>query len=287
MSATAASLPAHASALRRPVVIRAERFRVVPKLLELWSYRELFSFLVWRDIKVRYAQSVLGIGWALIQPVVPMIIFSIVFGRVARISSDGAPYTLFAYAALVPWTYFANAVTDSSGSLVKETNVLSKIYFPRLMIPLTAVFGRLIDLAISFVLLFALMAWYGTVPTVSVLLLPLLVLLTIVVASGLGMWLGALAVQYRDVRYAVPFAIQFLMYAAPVVYPTSLIPAGLRYLYAVNPLVGIIEGSRACLLGTIAVPWDLLAIGSVSAVLMLWAGTRYFVGKEPLFADVA
>jgi lipopolysaccharide transport system permease protein len=243
---------------------------------------------VWRDVKVRYAQSVLGVGWAIVQPLVPMILFTIVFGRVAQISSDGVPYALFSYTALVPWTYFANAVSDSGGSLVKEVNMLGKIYFPRLILPLTSVLGRLIDLAISFVLLFAMMAWYRTMPTpAAVILLPLLIAMTVATASGLGLWLSALAVQYRDVKYALTFAIQFLMYAAPVVYPTSLIPDRFRYLYAVNPLVGVIEGFRASLLGSLPIPWDLIGIGAVSAVVILICGLFYFARKEAVFADVA
>jgi lipopolysaccharide transport system permease protein len=273
--------------LRRTAVISAEPWRFAAKLRELWPYRELFYFLVWRDVKVRYAQSVLGIGWAVIQPIVPMVIFSIVFGRVAKISSDGAPYTLFAYAGLVPWTYFANALGDASASLVKEVNMLSKIYFPRLLIPLTSVLGRLIDLVISFAFLFILMAWYRVAPTTALFLLPFLILLTMLAASGLGLWLGALALQYRDVRYAVPFAIQFLMYAAPVVYPTSLIPARYRYFYALNPLVGVIEGSRACLLGLAPIPWDLIAIAAISSICLMWGGAVYFTRKESVFADVA
>ena len=285
---TATSFSADSAAFLRPTIIGADRRPAVLKLAELWQYRELFHFLIWRDVKVRYAQSVLGVGWAIIQPLVPMIIFTIVFGRVARISSDGIPYAVFAYTGLVPWTYFSNAVTDASASLVKEVNMLSKIYFPRLLIPLTSVLGRLIDLAVSFVALAALMAWYRTAPTSSAFfLVPALILLTTVAASGLGMWLSALALQYRDVKYAVPFAVQFLMYAAPVVYPSSLIPPGFRYLYAVNPLVGVIDGFRACLLGSTAVPWASIGIGTISALLMLWSGTVYFVHKEPAFADVA
>jgi len=216
-----------------------------------------------------------------------MIIFTIVFGKVARVSSDGIPYAMFSYAALVPWTYFSNALTDSSGSLVKEVNMLSKIYFPRMIIPLTSVLGRLLDLLISFALLFVLMAWYEAAPTLWVILLPWLILMATATASGLGMWLSALALQYRDVRHATTFAIQLLMYAAPVVYPTSLVPGPFRYLYALNPMVGVIEGFRACLLGSTPVPWDLIAIGSVSALLILAAGTLYFTRKEPVFADVA
>jgi len=273
--------------LRHTVTIGAESWRLQSKLAELWQYRELFYFLVWRDVKVRYAQSILGIGWAIIQPLVPMILFTVIFGRVARISSDGMPYALFSLTGLVPWTYFSNALTDSSGSLLKEVNILSKIYFPRLIIPLTSVLGRLIDLVISFVLLFGLMVWYRIVPSQWVVLVPLLTLIAVVTASGLGMWLSALSVQYRDVRYGLPFAVQFLMYAAPVVYPTSLIPGRFRYFYALNPLVGVIEGFRATLLGSGNVPWDLIGIGAASALLMLWLGSVYFIGKEPVFADVA
>lgn len=283
----ASTFAAQAAASRRPVIIGSDHWHVGTKLAELWQYRELFYFLIWRDVKVRYAQSVLGIGWAMIQPLVPMIIFTIVFGRVAQISSDGIPYALFAYTALVPWTYFSNALTDSSGSLVKEVNMLNKIYFPRLIIPLTSVLGKLIDLVISFALLIGLMVWYRTMPSPwIVIVVPFLVLLTMMAASGLGMWLSALALQYRDVKYGVPFAVQFLMYAAPVVYPTSLIPSGVRHFYALNPMVGVIEGFRACVVGQ-PMPWDLIAIASASAVTMLALGAVYFVRKEPVFADVA
>jgi lipopolysaccharide transport system permease protein len=283
----ASTFGAQAASARRPVVIGADRWHVATKLAELWQYRELFYFLIWRDVKVRYAQSILGIGWAVIQPLVPMIIFTIVFGRVAQISSDGIPYALFAYTALVPWTYYSNALTDSSGSLVKEVNMLSKIYFPRLIIPLTSVLGKLIDLAISLGLLVALLIWYRTVPSPwVVIVVPLLTLLTMMAASGLGMLLSALALQYRDVKYGVPFAAQFLMYAAPVVYPTSLIPSSVRYVYALNPMVGVIEGFRACVVGT-PLPWDLIAMASASAMTLLVLGAVYFVRKEPVFADVA
>ncbi len=283
------TFPAAAAApFLRPTVIKADRRHAALKLAEVWQYRELFHFLVWRDVKVRYAQSVLGIGWAVIQPLVPMIIFTIVFGRVARISSDGVPYALFAYAGLVPWTYFSNALNDASASLVKEVNMLSKIYFPRVLIPLTSVLGRLIDLAVSFVMMAALMVWYRRAPSGSaILLVPALIVVATVAAAGLGMWLSALALQYRDVKYGAPFAIQFLMYAAPVVYPSSLIPPAWRYLYAVNPLVGVIDGFRACLLGSTPVPWTLIYIGTASALVMLWSGAVYFIGKEPSFADVA
>lgn len=273
-------------AARMRVVIGVGHDGFVRKCEELLQYRELFYFLMWRDIKVRYAQSVLGIGWAVIQVLFPMVIFTIVFGRVAGIRSDGLPYPLFALAALVPWTYFSNALGDASGSLVKEVNMLSKIYFPRLIIPLASIIGRLVDLAIAFVLLLALAAWYGYAPTVWVIVLPVLIGIAAVTACGLGMWLSALALQYRDVRFATPFAIQLLMYAAPVVYPTSLVTPPFRALYALNPMVGVIEGFRASLLGATPMPWDLIGIGAVSALVLLYAGTAYFLRKEPVFADV-
>ncbi len=270
-----------------PITISADAVGAPSKLAELWRYRELFYFLTWRDVKVRYAQSVLGIGWAVIQPLFPMVIFTIVFGRIAKIDSDGVPYALFSYVGLVPWVYFSNALGDATGSLLKEMSILSKIYFPRLIIPLTSVVGRVIDLAVSFAFLIVLMVWYGVSPTVSVVALPYLILLAATAACGAGMWLSALAVQYRDVRYAAPFVLQLLMYVAPVVYPTSKIPGGWRYVYAVNPMVGVIDGFRASLLGSTAMPWDLIGIGTASALAMLWAGTRYFVNKEAVFADVA
>lgn len=285
--AVATSLSSDAPPLSRPVVIAATQERLGTKLAELWRYRELFYFLVWRDVKVRYAQSVLGVGWAVIQPIVPMVIFTIVFGRVAGISSDGIPYALFSYAALVPWTYFSNALAESGGSLVKDVNMLSKIYFPRMILPLTSVLGRLIDFFVSFLLLFVLMAWYQASPTPSVAALPLLLLVMIATVSGLGMWLSALTLQYRDVRHAMTFMVQLLMYAAPVVYPTSLVPGAFRYLYALNPMVGVIEGFRASLLGATPMPWDLIAIGSVSALVIFSMGMRYFVRREAAFADVA
>ena len=270
-----------------PITITAESGGAPSKLAELWRYRELFYFLTWRDVKVRYAQSVLGIGWAVIQPLFPMVIFTIVFGKVAKIDSDGLPYALFSYVGLVPWVFFSNALGDATGSLLKEMNILSKIYFPRLIIPLTPVVGRVIDLAVSFVFLVALMVWYGISPTVWVVVLPYLILLAAATACGVGMWLSALAVQYRDVRYAAPFVLQLLMYVAPVVYPTSKVPAEWRYVYAANPMVGVIEGFRASLLGSTPMPWDLIGIGTLSALAVLWAGTRYFVNKEAVFADVA
>ena len=253
---------------------------------ELWRYRDLFYFLVWRNVKVRYAQSVLGLGWAVIRPVFSMIVFSIVFGRLAKVASDGVPYAIFSYAALVPWTYFSSALTGASGSLVGASGMISKVYFPRLIIPLTTVLSNLVDFAIALLILFGLMVWFGMQPTIWALLLPLLVLLMMLTVTGLGMWLTALAIQYRDVNYGLSFAVQLLMYAAPVVYPASSIPQQYRWLYGLNPMAGVIEGFRSALLGTNPMPWDLLLPGTITAIIIFIGGALYFRRMERIFADV-
>ena len=254
---------------------------------ELGEYSDLFFFLTWRHIKVRYAQSAIGIGWAVVQPLFYMLVFTVVFGRLARIQSDGAPYAVFAFTALVPWTYFANAVSEGAASLIVNANMISKIYFPRLILPMSIVVARLADFAIALVILAALMAWYHIIPGERIAILPLLILLMVFTAAGLGLWLAALAVQYRDVNYATTFGMQLLMYAAPVVYPVSLVPADVQMLYAVNPMVGVIEGFRAALLETRPVPWDFIAIGGVTALIVAVSGAFYFRRKEQIFADVA
>ncbi len=254
---------------------------------ELVAYRDLFRFLVWREVKVRYAQSAIGIGWAIIQPLFSMVVFSIVFGRLAKVSSDGVPYALFSFAALVPWTYFSNALVDGANSLVSNASMLSKVYFPRLLMPLSSVIAKLVDFAIAMTILAALMMWYGHPPTWGALALPLLVFLMMLTAAGLGLWLTALAVQYRDIKHAMNFVSQLLMYAAPVVYPASLIPEQYRLAYALNPMVGVIEGFRAALLGTNPMPWDLIAVGTASALTIALTGCLYFRSRERLFADVA
>jgi lipopolysaccharide transport system permease protein len=263
---------------------------------EFYEYRDLFRFLIWRSIKVQYAQSTLGVGWAIIQPLFSMVIFTVVFGKLAGVESDGVPYAVFSFAALMPWTYFANALTEGTNSLVGNTNMLRKVYFPRMMLPLSAVFAKLIDFAIASVILTGLMAWYGVAPNVGVLMLPFLVCLMILTAAGLGMWLTALAVHYRDVKHAMSFIVQILMYCAPVVYPASLIPWTYhwgdivlypRLIYSLNPMVGVIEGFRSALLGTTPMPWSLLAIGTLSAIVIAVSGCLFFRRKERLFADVA
>lgn len=255
-------------------------------LKEFREYRDLLYFLVLRDIKARYAQSILGVGWAVIQPVFPMIIFTVIFGRVARIGSDGIPYPVFSYAALVPWTYFANTLVEASGSLVRNGPMLSKIYFPRLIIPLTPVAAKLLDFGVSFLLLTPLMLWFGVSPTAWTLLLPVLVLVLIGFTAGLSLWLAPLAIQYRDVNHGLRFAVQLLMYLAPVVYPTSRIPESYRLLYGLNPMVGIIEGFRSVLTGATPIPWDLLLLSGAVSALLLITGAFYFRRRESIFADV-
>ena len=254
---------------------------------ELVEYRDLFYFLVWRSIKIRYAQSMLGIGWAVIQPFFSMIVFTIVFGSLAKVGSDGVPYALFSFAALVPWTYFANAVTESTNSLVAEANMLSKVYFPRIILPLAAVFAKLVDFVIALLLLFVLMLFHWHAPTWGMLWLPLLILIMMLAAAGIGTWLTALAIQYRDIKYAMTFVVQLLMYAAPVVYPASLVPDGWRWLYALNPMVGVIEGFRSALLGTNPMPWGYIVLGFIVALMLAVTGAFYFRFKEKVFADVA
>ena len=282
------------SLLSKPDTLEAPPTKIIqpPKgwvsldLRELWEYRDLFYFLVWRDIKTRYAQSILGIGWAVIQPVSSMIVFTIVFGTLAKVSSDGVPYAIFSYTALVPWTYFSGALTEATNSLTRNSSMLTKVYFPRLVMPLVPVLGKLIDFFIAFLLVFGMMAWFGITPTIWVLTLPVLILLMMITAAGLGMWLTALAVQYRDINYGMNFAVQLLLYAAPVVYPASLVPDQYRLFYAINPMVGVIEGFRTALLSTNPMPWDLLGVGSITAIVIATSGALYFRRMERIFADV-
>ena len=254
---------------------------------ELSDYRDLFWFLTWRNVKVRYAQSALGISWAIIQPVFSMIVFTIIFGRLVKVDSDGAPYAVFSFAALVPWTYFSNALNDCTNSLVGNAEMIKKVYFPRLILPLAAVSSKLVDFVIAFALLIGMLLYFGITPTTKVAVLPLLVVMMVMASTGIGTWLGALAVQYRDVKHAMAFATQLLMYLAPVVYSVNVIPQQWRGAYALNPMVGVIEGFRSALLGTTPMPWDLILIGAVSSCLILVSGIFYFRRMERLFSDVA
>lgn len=275
------------SGLAATLLVQPEH-QVFPKsawLAELWQYRELLWFLAWRDIKVRYKQTVLGAGWAILQPVLTTVVFTIFFGRLARIPSDGVPYPVFAMIALVPWTYFAAALAASSTSIGGYQHIISKVYFPRLIIPLAAVLAPLVDFAIAFAILVILMIWYGVTPGPSVVWLPLLLLLAIATAAAVGVWLSALSVRYRDVRYVVPFAIQLWMFATPVAYPASLVPAPWRTLYALNPMVGVIEGFR-WVLANRDPPGVLTFVSALVVVVLLAAGLVQFRRTEGTFADV-
>jgi lipopolysaccharide transport system permease protein len=274
------------------IVIEPERGWTTLKLPELWSYRELLFFLVWRDVKVRYKQTLLGAAWAILQPLAAMVVFTIFFGRLAGVGSDGLPYPLFSYAGLLPWTFFAQGLSQSSDSLVGSQNLIKKVYFPRLVIPTSSVLGGLVDFALAFVVLVGMMAWYRVAPTAAVFALPLLLLLAFATALGVGMWLSALNVQYRDVKYVVPFFIQLWLFVTPVIYPTSHVTAKLAelglpaWVYGLNPMAGVVEGFRWALLGTGNAPGPILAASAAVAALLVVSGAYYFRRMEKTFADV-
>ena len=255
-------------------------------LKALWQYRELLFFLVWRDVKVRYKQTVLGLGWAILQPLLTMVVFSAVFGGFAKIPSDGVPYPIFAYVALLPWNYFAGAFSRSGQSLVNSANLITKVYFPRLIVPISAALAGLVDFAVAFVLLLGMMLFYGIRPTAALWTLPLFILLALVTALAVGLWLSALNVKYRDVGHVIPFLAQLWLYASPVAYPTSLVPERWRLFYSLNPMAGVIDGFRWALLGTAALDWRVLAISTVIVLLILFSGLAYFNRTEDIFADV-
>ena len=258
---------------------------------ELVEYRDLFRFLILRDVTALYKQSVLGFAWAIIRPLVQMVLFTFIFGNMAKISSDGAPYALFSYVALVPWTYFSTAMTTSTTSLVSNSALLTKVYFPRLVVPMTPVLAKLADFCIAFSIIGVLLVVYGITPTANVIFIPLLIVVMMATAAGIGMWLSALALQYRDIKHAISFGSQLLMYAAPVVWPASLIAENLgqtfQLFYSLYPMVGVIEGFRSAIIGTNAMPWHLIAMGSVSAAVIFVTGAFYFRRMERRFADVA
>jgi lipopolysaccharide transport system permease protein len=256
------------------------------QLRELWEFRELLYFLVWRDIKVRYKQTVLGAGWAIIQPLFTMLVFSLFFGRLAKMPSDGIPYPLFSYTALVPWTFFAQGLTQSSDSLVGSSNLIKKIYFPRLAIPIGTVCAGMVDFALAFSVLLVLAFMYHIHPTLRILWLPLFVLLALVTALGVGLWLSAFNVKYRDVKYVVPFFAQFWMFVTPIAYPSSLLSKTWRIVYGLNPMAGVVEGFRWALLGAKTAPSAMIAISSAAALALLISGAYYFRRMEKTFADV-
>lgn len=256
------------------------------RLKDLWEYRELLYFLTWRDIKVRYKQTLLGAAWAIIQPFFTMVIFSIFFGKLAGVSSGNIPYPIFSYAALVPWTFFANGLTQSTTSLVGSANLIQKVYFPRLVIPISAVLSGTIDFFLAFIVLIGMMAFYGIVPTSAIVWLPLLLLLALVTALGAGLWLTAMNVQFRDIRYVVPFLVQAWLFASPVAYSSSMLKQPWRTLYGINPMAGVIEGFRWALLGTNTHPGSMVFISALIAVALLISGAYYFRRMEKTFADV-
>jgi lipopolysaccharide transport system permease protein len=255
-------------------------------LHELWRYRELIYFFVWRDIKVRYKQTILGLSWAIIQPFFTMVIFSLFFGRLAKVPSDGLPYPIFSYAALVPWTFFANAVTQAANSLVVNANMVKKIYFPRLTMPTATVLAGIVDFTLAFIVLLGMMIYYQLTPTVNILWLPFFLLLALVTSLGVGLWLSALNVQFRDIRYAVPFIIQAWLFATPIAYPSSLLPEFWRPFYGINPMVGVVEGFRWALLGTDTAPGPMVAVSALVAFVILVSGAYHFRRMEKTFADV-
>lgn len=265
--------------------IQPSRGWVALRLRELWEYRELLYFLTWRDIKVRYKQTALGVAWAIIQPLFTMLVFTFIRG-LAKIPSDGIPYPVFCYAALVPWTFFANGLTNSSNSLIGSSNLLSKVYFPRLTIPLATVLSGVVDLVLAFALLLVMMLYYGVAITWQIVWLPLFLLLALITSLGIGLWLSALNVQYRDVKYVVPFIAQFWMLATPIAYPSSLLKEPLRTIYGLNPMAGVVEGFRWALLGSKITVGPLLLVSSVMAVLILVGGAFYFRRMEKTFADI-
>jgi lipopolysaccharide transport system permease protein len=256
-----------------------------PKLRELWEYRELIYFFAWRDIKVRYKQTVIGALWAIIQPVFTMVIFSLFFGRLAKVPSDGLPYPVFSFAALVPWTFFANALTQASNSLVLSANMIKKIYFPRLSLPIATVLAGVVDFVLAFMVLLGIMLYYGLAPTINVLWLPLFLLLALVTSLGVSLWLSTMNVQFRDVRYTIPFLTQAWLFVTPIAYPSSLLSEPWRTLSGLNPMAGVVEGFRWALLGTDTAPGPMTIVSALVALTLFVTGAFYFRRMEQSFAD--
>jgi lipopolysaccharide transport system permease protein len=255
-------------------------------LRELWEYRELLYFFTWRDIKVRYKQTVLGAAWAIIQPFFTMVVFSLFFGRLAQIPSDDVPYPIFSYTALVPWMLFANGLIQASDSMVSNANLLRKVYFPRLAVPIAVILSGVVDFALAFLVLIGMMLYYGMVPTINIVWLPLFLLLALATSLGAGFWLSAMNVQFRDVRYAVPFLVQLWLFATPIVYPSTLLPEPWRTLYGLNPMAGVVEGFRWALLGTATSPQPIITVSALIALTLTLSGALYFRRQEKTFADV-
>ena len=267
------------------IVIRPINGWVPLNLGELWDYRELLYSFIIRDIRIRYKQTALGAAWAVIQPLFMMIVFTLAFGRLAKIPSEGLPYPLFSYAALLPWTLFSEGIARSTNSMITNANIMTKVYYPRLIMPISGILSPLIDFTIAFIILLGMMLYYGFIPTINILFLPAFILLALGTSLGVGLWLSALNVQYRDFQYTVPFLIQLWLFASPVVYPSSLLPEPYRALFGLNPMAGVIEGFRWALLGT-APPSYLIAISALMVAALLISGALYFRRMEKTFADV-
>ena len=269
-------------------VIRIEPSKgwVSLKLKELWEYKELLYFLVWRDLKVRYKQTVLGATWAIIQPFFTMVVFSLFFGKLAKMPSDGIPYPIFSYAALVPWSFFANGLNQASNSLVGNSNLIKKVYFPRMAMPIASVLGGVVDFVLAFIMLIGMIFYYGMVPTINVIWLPFFLMLAFMTSLGASLWLSAMYVQFRDVRHIIPFLTQIWLFATPIAYPSSLLSEPWRTIYGINPMVGVVEGFRWALLGAHTAPGPIIIVSSFTAVGLLISGAYYFRRMEKTFADV-
>ena len=268
------------------IVIEPPRGWLSLNLAEVWRYRDLLAMLVWRDFSTRYRQSILGAGWAIVRPVLSVVVFTVIFGMIAKLPSDGIPYPLFSFAAMMPWLYFSTALANATNSVVAAQNLLTKVYFPRLVLPLASIASGLGDFAIQFVVLIGLMCWYRVAPSWTVLLVPLFILECMVVSLALGLWLTALNVKYRDIGQVVPFVIQIWMYLTPIVYSSSMVPARFRVLYSLNPLVGVVDGYRWAALGQTAPDWNMMAISSVMVLVLFVSGLFYFRRVEQTFADI-
>jgi homopolymeric O-antigen transport system permease protein len=269
-------------------IIRPSRGWAQLELRQLWEYRELVYFLTWRDIKVRYKQTVFGASWAVIQPFFTMVIFSVVFGKLAKVPSDGIPYPIFSYAALVPWFFFSNGLRESADSLVgrHSASLITKIYFPRMVLPISRILSGLIDFVIAFVVLLGMMLYYGFTPTMNVVWVPFFLALSFISVTGIGLWLSALNVQFRDIRHAMPFLVQLWLFATPIAYPSNLLSEPWRTLYGLNPMVGVVEGFRWALLGVDTRPGPMIIVSTLAAVAILVSGLCYFRRMESVFADV-
>jgi len=271
---------------QRVIRIEPSKGWVSLKLNELWEYRELLYFLIWRDLKVRYKQSVLGATWAIIQPFFTMVVFSLFFGKLAKMPSDGVPYPIFSFAALVPWGFFANGLNQASNSLVGNANLINKVYFPRMAMPIASVLGGIVDFLLAFIMLIGMIFYYGMVPTINVIWLPFFLMLAFITSLGASLWLSATYVQFRDIRHIIPFLTQIWLFATPIAYPSSLLSEPWRTLYGINPMVGVVEGFRWALLGVHTAPGPIIIVSSITAIGLLISGAFYFRRVEKTFADV-